>query len=134
MLSLFQRTALSVEYSVSLPTASPASRGSAQNVTDCTTPTPKGPTTVEQLSHHHQQQHHHHHHPKTGTVTGQAIYNGYTLIPLFHRQSSFNLFPLTPFLAGCWVVDRVFSVNLKAGNRMINLRCSAALCVKWFYS
>lgn len=52
-----------MKYSVSLPTASPVSRDSVQNVIDCTTPTLRGPTTVEQLSHHH--------HPKRRIVTGQ---------------------------------------------------------------
>ncbi|TMS09721.1 E3 ubiquitin-protein ligase RNF31, partial [Larimichthys crocea] len=64
---LIKRTALSVKYSGSLPTASPASRGSAQNVTGCTTPTLREPTTVERLSDcHHLRRHHH---PKTGPVT-----------------------------------------------------------------
>ena len=60
-----------MEYSESLPTASPASRVSAQNVTDYTTATLREPTTVEQLSHHrHHHHHHHHHHPKTEAITG----------------------------------------------------------------
>ncbi|XP_039892926.1 E3 ubiquitin-protein ligase RNF31 isoform X4 [Simochromis diagramma] len=56
-----KRTALFVEYFASQPTASPASRGCAQTVTDCITPTLREPTTIEQLSHHQL-------HPKTGAM------------------------------------------------------------------
>lgn len=53
VLFVFQRTAVSVEYSVFRCTASPASKDCVQSVTGCITPALRGPTTAELLSNHH---------------------------------------------------------------------------------
>lgn len=66
-LSLFQTTAASVRSFVSLPIASLASRDSAQNVTDCITPTLTGLTTAGQPSHQNPSWH-----PRGRTVTSEG--------------------------------------------------------------
>lgn len=67
---MFQRTAPFVEYSGCLPTASPASRASAQNVTGCITPPQRGPTTIA-LPSPPPPPHRRHPRPETGAATGQ---------------------------------------------------------------